>query len=109
MKIEFSVEGGLAHFPRLRKPVTIDAATLPPAHGARLRKLVDNARFFDATPAAAPAAARDAQCYTIAVEDGARRRTLQVSEPIADAPMRDLVNELVACADDARRAHPGTA
>ncbi len=103
MKIEFSVDGGLAHFPRLREPVMIDASTLPPAHGARLRKLVDGARFFDAAAVAPPEDARDAQCYTIAIDDGARKRTLQVSEPIADAHMRDLVGELVACADDARR------
>ncbi|MEO6928593.1 MAG: protealysin inhibitor emfourin [Casimicrobiaceae bacterium] len=104
MKIRFSVEGGLAHFPRLREPVTIDASALPAAHAARLRRLVDAARFFDAAAPQSASEARDAQCYTIAIDDGLRQRTLQVSEPIADPPMRDLVHELVACADDSRRA-----
>lgn len=107
MKIEFSVEGGFARFPGFEKPVTIDAASLPDAHGARLRRLVDGARFFDAAPPPQHAQARDAQCYTIAIDDGARQRTLQVSEPIADAGMRDLVSELVACVDDARRGRRG--
>jgi len=107
MKIEFSVDGGLASFPGLRKPVTIDAARLPAPHVARLRKLVDGARFFDATPPAPSAQVRDAQCYTIAIDDGERQRTLQVREPIRDAAMRDLVSELVACADDQRRGRPG--
>lgn len=109
MKITFSIDGGLAHFPGLHKPVTIDAASLPVTHVARLRKLVDGAHFFDAQPGIEAAAARDAQCYTIAIDDGARQRTLRVSEPIHDAGMRDLVGELVACADDQRRGRPGSA
>jgi hypothetical protein len=109
MKIEFSVEGGIAHFPGLAKPVTIDAARLPAPHVARLRKLVDGARFFDVAAAAPSPHARDAQCYTIAIDDGARQRTVTVSEPIANAAMRDLVSELIACADDQRRTPPHSA
>ncbi|MEP7063899.1 MAG: protealysin inhibitor emfourin [Betaproteobacteria bacterium] len=109
MKIEFKVEGGIAHFPGLQKPVTIDAARLPAPHVARLRRLVDGARFFDAAPVAQSPHARDAQCYVIAIDDGARQRTLTVSEPIANAAMRDLVSELIACADDQRRGKPETA
>jgi hypothetical protein len=109
MRIEFSVDGGLAHFPGLHKPVTFDAAKLPAAHVARLRKLVAAARFFDTPPVAPSAEARDAQCYTIAIDDGSRQRSLKVSEPIADAGMRDLVSELVACADDLRRGRLGSA
>jgi hypothetical protein len=106
MKIEFSIDGGFANLPGMKKPVTIDAAQLPPAHCERLRKLVERARFFDAVPAPMASAARDAQCYTIAVEDGARKRTMTMSEPIVDAAMRDLVGEIRACADDMRRNRP---
>jgi hypothetical protein len=103
MKIELSVDGGFARLPGLAKPVTIDSATLPAARRAKLASLVARARFFDAAAPAPPAAARDARAYTIAIDDGARRRALCVAEPIADPSMRDLVDAIVACADDLRR------
>jgi hypothetical protein len=103
MKIELSVEGGFARLPGLAKPVTIDSATLPRGRGAALATLVAKARFFDAAPPPPPAGARDARAYTIAIDDGARRRALCIAEPIADASMRELVDAIVACAGDARR------
>jgi len=103
MKIELSVDGGFARLPGLAKPVTIDSATLPAARGAALATLVARARFFDATPPSPSPAARDARTYTIAIDDGARRRALCVAEPIADPSMRALVDAIVACTDDARR------
>lgn len=103
MKIELSVDGGFARLPGLAKPVTIDSSTLPAARRVALATLVARARFFDAPPPPAPAAARDARAYTIAIDDGARRRALCVAEPIADPSMRELVDAIVACAGDARR------
>ena len=103
MKIELSIDGGFARLPGLARPVTIDSTALAPAHGAKLARLVARARFFDAKPPApAPSPARDARCYTIAIEDGDRRRSLTLREPIADAGLRDLVDEIVACAGDRR-------
>jgi hypothetical protein len=104
MKIEFCVDGGFAHLPGLAKPVTIDCAALPPAHGARLARLVERARFFDAPAPAAPAGARDARSYTLAIDDGRRRRSLTLAEPIADAGMRELVD---AVSDSAREMRGG--
>ena len=104
MKIELKIDGGFVRLPGLARPVTIDSTALPPAHGAKLARLVARSRFFDAappSPAAAPT--RDARSYTIAIDDGGRRRSMTLSEPIADAGLRDLVDEVVACAGDARR------
>lgn len=84
--------------------MTIDARQLPPTRGARLCRLIDAARFFDVAPQSPPTGARDAQCYTIAIEDGERKRTVEVKEPIADARMRDLVDELVDCANSQRQS-----
>ena len=98
MRIAFSVDGGLAGFPGLRRPVTLECDRLPPERSARLKALVEQARFFCAAPAPPSPAARDARTYTLEVDDGARCRTLTLTEPIADAALRALVDELRACA-----------
>lgn len=102
MKVEFSIDGGLASFPGLRAPVTIDAATLPQSQGDHLRALMTRARFFDVAPPA-PVGARDGRCYTIAVDDAGRCRTLKLFEPIANPALRELVAELAARASAQRR------
>src|SRR6188472_549432 len=99
MRIDFQVEGGIAAFPGLAKPVSIDCERLPAAATARLRDLVRQVDFF-ALPrsSSAPAARR----YTIAVDDGGRCGTVTVTEPIADPALRDLVAELRVHARQAR-------
>ena len=46
MQIRFSVDGGIAAFPGLAKPVTIDCAKLSSVDSAHLRDLVHRADFF---------------------------------------------------------------
>jgi hypothetical protein len=102
MRIDFQVEGGIAAFPGLAKPVSIDCERLPAAATARLRDLVQQADFF-ALPSSTPApAAPDARRYTIAVDDGGRCGTVTVTEPIQDPALRDLVAELRVHARQAR-------
>jgi hypothetical protein len=94
MRIDFRVLGGLAAFPGLAAPVTIHCDALPATENARLHDLVGRADFF-ALPSAEPGAATpDARAYTIAVDDGGRRKTVTVREPIADPALRDLVDML---------------
>jgi emfourin len=103
VRIDFRIDGGLAAFPGLAKPVTIDCDRLPPQTSARLRDLVRRADFFERRPHQAPAMP-DARVYTIAVDDGAQCRTMSVPEPIADPALRELVHELCQHAADVRRA-----
>jgi len=42
MRIDFRMDGGIAAFPGLAKPVSIDCEALPPADTARLRTLVQH-------------------------------------------------------------------
>jgi hypothetical protein len=94
LQIEFRVDGGLAAFPGLAKPVRIDCAVLPAGEAARLRELVRKSDFFAAPQPAGAPAMPDARAYTIAIDDGLQCRTLTLAEPIADAPMRELVAAL---------------
>jgi len=98
VKIDFSVDGGLASFPGLRHPVTLECDRLPPERRERLAQLVERARFFSAAPQRATPAGADGRTYTVAIEDGARARTLKLAEPIGDAGLRELVDEIRDCA-----------
>jgi len=108
MRVQFQSEGGLAFFPGLQKPISIDIDALPASDSDRLRQLVRAARFFDlpahiGTP---PRGAADMRAYTITIEDGGRRHTVRVAEPITDATLQELVDALRAQARTLRRPAP---
>ncbi len=50
MRIQLKIEGGLAYFPGLSKPITIDGNALPPQEADKLKQLLDAAHFFDLPP-----------------------------------------------------------
>ena len=106
MRIDFRMDGGLAAFPGLAKPVSIACDALPPAQAARLRSLVERADFFALSRKPHKAVAPDARAYTIAIDDGGKCRTVTVAEPIADDALRDLVAELRSHADAQRGQRP---
>ncbi len=103
MHIDFRIDGGLAVFPGLAKPVSIDCAALPAKDAARLGELVRKADFFGVPQPPAAAPMPDARAYTIAIDDGLQCRTLTFAEPIAEASMRELVAELRLRAGTIRR------
>jgi emfourin len=105
MRIALSVDGGLASFPGLRRPHTIDCARLAPERAERLRALVSEARFFSAPPPAMPHGA-DLRSYVVEIDDGAQCRTLTIGEPIADAGLAALVAEIRACVREQGDSRP---
>jgi hypothetical protein len=93
MRIEFSLEGGLASFPGLSKPVAVDVDLLDKDEAGRLRRLTEAAHFFD-LPASAGTPARgaaDYQCSILTIDDGTRKHTVRVLEPIDDPALEGLV------------------
>jgi hypothetical protein len=101
MRIAFGVEGGIASFPGLRRPVTIDCDALPAEQAARLRALVERTRSAAAPTAPRPGAA-DTRTYTVEIDDGRECRTLRIPEPVVDQDLRALVDELRQCARNRR-------
>ncbi len=95
MRVRFQVSGGIAFFPGLAAPRTIDVDTLDANTRDTLIKLIHDGEFFD-RPAQPPAAAgaADHQTYQITVEDGGRQRTIRVSDPITDPTLQRLVELL---------------
>lgn len=104
MRISFSRSGGLAAFPGLAAPVTLDTSSLAPAEASLLEQLVRDVRFADLPPrvGSAPAGAADYRTYVITVDDGGRSHTIHVTEPIADPTLQSLVRRL----ERHRRAPP---
>jgi emfourin len=93
MHVQFKTEGGVAYFPGLSKPVTLDSADLPQAEADALQHLVEAAHFFD-LPAEARALRRgaaDYHQYTITIEDGQRHHTIRLADPIDSPELQALV------------------
>ena len=102
MHIDFRIDGGIAAFPGLAKPVRIDCAALSVSDAAQLRDLVTKADFFGVAEPVPAAPMPDARAYTIMVDDGLQCRTLTLAEPIADRWMRELIGALRLRADAIR-------
>lgn len=98
MRIQFKLEGGVAHFPGLSQPITIDSDELPEEEADRLERLVNAAHFFDLPSVTSPPlrGAADYRRYTITVEDSQRRHTVQLVDPIQDPDVQALLTYLQA-------------
>jgi hypothetical protein len=104
LRIDFRIDGGIAAFPGLAKPVSIDCDALPPREHAELRELIARAGLLaPAKRSERKPALPDARAYTIAIDDGAQCRTVTVHEPIADPALRELIEKLREHASVARR------
>ena len=103
MRIDFSVDGGIAAFPGLRKPVTIDCDALAADERSELQDLVRRANLFALHDISRTPTLADARRYTIAIEEGALRTSVTVPEPIQDAALRTLISRLRSYAHAARR------
>jgi hypothetical protein len=96
MTITFEMSGGFVHLPALNRPVTIDTAQIEPDTRNELESLVRRSRFFD-QPLRGPTPAKgaaDYRTYTITVQDGPRVYTIQLSDPITDINLEQLVSRL---------------
>lgn len=94
MRIIFTREGGLAYFPGLNKPVTIEVDQLDSREGEELKRLVQAARFFDlpATIGAPARGAADHQYYRLTVEADGRRHTVRMLVPVEDQALQCFVH-----------------
>src|SRR5438105_4362548 len=94
MRITFKTEGGLAHFPGLAQPMTLDSADLAPEDASTLSRLVDAARFFEQAPQVGATRGADLRLYTLRVEDGPRSHEIRVSDLHNDTALQELIDFL---------------
>ena len=94
MRIELQSDGGVAYFPGLNKPVVVDSGDLPKEQANQLQKLIASANFFElpAASRAIPKGAADLRHYTITIQDGRRRRTVRLNDPVEDPQLQALID-----------------
>lgn len=109
MRIEFSEEGGVAYFPGLAKPISIDVEVMDSGEAEQLKQLVERARFYDLPPTLGSPAkgAADYRQYTLMIDDGSRKRTVRIKEPIEDPAVDELVQAVRKYVKAARAAMRG--
>jgi hypothetical protein len=100
MKITFEMSGGVAYVPALNRAVTIDTEQIDRQTADQLHSLLQASHYFDQpTRANTPMpGAADYRTYTITVDDGLRTHTVQLTDPIGDANLSQLVSTLQSLA-----------
>ncbi|MCY1031004.1 hypothetical protein OV207_06020 [Corallococcus sp. BB11-1] len=95
MRIEIKREGGLAFIPGLNKPRLLDLAALPPAQADAIARSVHAASFFE-QPGRVGTLTKgaDQTRYTVTIEDGGRRHSVQLVEPVQEPHLRALLDLL---------------
>ena len=94
MRITFKTSGGVAYFPGLAAPKTVDVSTLDADRQQQIQDLLSSAKFFE-LPSRAPAkrGAADYQTHTITVIEDGRQHTVEVTDPLSPELER-LINLL---------------
>jgi hypothetical protein len=95
MRVRVQVSGGMAAFPGLAAPRTIDVEALQREDRLALGRLIEDARFFDLPRRLLPPpGSADYQSAEITIEDGERRHTVTVADPVSDPAVQALVARL---------------
>jgi emfourin len=95
MRVQFQMSGGIGYFPGLAAPRTIEVASLDRATQQELTTLLEQTNFFN-LPAHTPShpGSADHHTYQITIEDGTRRHTVTLSDPVPLGPLRHLIEVL---------------
>ena len=104
MRVALSVDGGMASFPGLRERAVLDVDALPEKERVAFAATVDRARFFTCAEHPAVPGLADLRTYTLEIDDGRRRRTLRLHEPIMDPALNALLQAVKAHAMALRNA-----
>ncbi len=96
MRIQHSVSGGLACFPGLARPRSLDTDTLPLEVANDLIETVSASGFFALPPlvGATPAGAVDMQKHTLTVEDNGRVHTVRIVDSCRAPALQDLLQKV---------------
>ena len=95
MKVRFTIDGGIAYFPSLDRPVEILIDDLLPEEAEELMRKLRRARLFGCSSRAAIEDIPDARRYTVTVEEeSGREETLVFQEPVSDPSVSELLAEL---------------
>ncbi|KRP60404.1 protealysin inhibitor emfourin [Pseudomonas trivialis] len=92
MRISIKENGGLAFFPGLAKPRSVELATLPEPDQQELRQLIQAADFFKLPQSKVPESGKPGQVhYTLTVTEEDREHTVCVLAPVKSQALDGLV------------------
>ena len=93
MRVTLSRSGGVAYFPGLARPLTLDASSLSEPERATLEQLLRDSRFtgLPSQVGSARPGAADYRTYEITLEDQSGRHTVRAVDPIEDPALERLV------------------
>lgn len=96
MHIELSQTGGVAYFPGLSKPESLDVENLPEAEQEELQRLIEAAGFFNLPDTVGMPArgSADYQYFILKIDDAGRQRTIHALVPLENAPLRKLIERI---------------
>jgi hypothetical protein len=96
MHIIFKISGGIAFFPNLNKPFTIDTDKLPIEKTQDLISLIQETGFFNLPKQIGniPRRGADMQSYTIEVENEGKVHNVQLFEPVENSKLIELIDYL---------------
>jgi hypothetical protein len=95
MRVRLRTSGGIAFFPGLAAPRTIDVDTLDEKTRETVTSLIRDTDFFNLRPHdLTPPGAADHCTYQITVEDGPRRHTISVCDPVPPGSLQQLIELL---------------
>ena len=93
MQISISQSGGVAYFPGLSKPRTLDVESLSDADQQELRQLVEASGFFHlAGDSPSGQQASDCLSYTLSISEEGRQHTICVIAPCKAGPLENLLH-----------------
>jgi hypothetical protein len=96
MRITLATQGGLAQFPGLAKPQTLDLGSLEPGECQRLRRLAEKVAGGHAVARGRAPGPPDARTHLLTIEGAGAPVHLRLAEPIADADAAELVRAVRA-------------
>ncbi|QSQ13997.1 protealysin inhibitor emfourin [Myxococcus landrumensis] len=93
VRLQLSQHGGLAAFPGLARPRSVELDALPAEEAKALEDSLRAARFLELPPVVGSAThGADRRSYTLTVEEEGRSHTVQVMEPVEDSHLRELLS-----------------
>jgi hypothetical protein len=91
MNITFQMEGGIAHFPGLQRPVSIDVAALPEPQSSELVELLEALNFFQLPGQPDKHAKPDCRSYVVTVSTSQQAHTVVFTDPVDDSRAQRLI------------------
>jgi hypothetical protein len=91
MNITFRMEGGIAHFPGLQRPVSIDLESLPEPQRNELSRLLELMNFFALPSERQTTPKPDCRSYVVTVRTSEQHHTVTFTDPVDNAQAQRLI------------------